>query len=262
MDASLLALVFALGLGGGFLSGLLGIGGGVLIFPLLLLVPPALGLAPLGVKVAVAITSGQSFFGAVSGAFGHHRHRRISFPLAVWFGCPMAIGSLAGSIASHYAPAAWILIVFSLMAAAAAVLMLLPGPRESGDDAAPAALSFNRTLAAGAGLALGALSGLVGQGGAFLFIPVMLYILRIPLRITIGTALAVGIASSSAVLLGRLGTAQIPWLPATIAVAGAIVGGQMGSRLSQHVPRKLLRRALSVIVVGTAVHMAARAWGA
>lgn len=261
MDATLLAAVFALGLGGGFLSGLLGIGGGVLIFPLLLLVPPALGLAPLSVKAAAAITSVQSFFGALSGAFGHHRHRKINYALGFWFGAPMAAAALAGSIASRYAPPGWIMIAFSLMAAAAAVLILLPGPPEPDADAAPAQVHFSRTTAAGFGAVLGALSGLVGQGGAFLFIPVLLYVLRIPLRIAIGTALVIGIASSTAVLLGRLGTAQIPWTPAAVAVLGAIIGGQIGSRLSQRVPRKLLRRALSVIIVGTAVHMATRALG-
>ena len=261
MDATLLAAVFALGLGGGFLSGLLGIGGGVLIFPLLLLVPPALGLAPLGVKAAAAITSVQSFFGAVSGAFGHHRHRRIHYGLALWLGGPMALAALAGSIASHYTPADWIVLAFSLMAAAAAVLILLPGPPEADTETETAGLHFHRGWAAASGLLLGALSGLVGQGGAFLFIPVMLYLLRIPLRITIGTALVIGIASSTAVLAGRLGTAQIPWTPAAVAVIGAIIGGQLGSRLSQRVPRKMLRRALSVIIVGTAVHMATRALG-
>lgn len=260
MDATLLAAVFALGLGGGFLSGLLGIGGGVLIFPLLLLVPPALGLAPLSVKAAAAITAVQSFFGAASGAFGHHRNRKIHYGLAAWFGGPMAAAALAGSIASHYTPPDWIVLAFSLMAAAAAVLILLPAPQEVG-GATSAELQFNRSVAASWGLALGALSGLVGQGGAFLFIPVMLYVLRVPLRITIGTALVIGIASSTAVLAGRLGTAQIPWLPATVAVAGAILGGQLGSRLSQRVPRSVLRRALSVIIVGTAVYMAARALG-
>lgn len=261
MDVALLATVFALGLGGGFLSGMLGIGGGVLIFPLLLLVPPALGLSALGVKAAASITAVQSFFGAISGAFGHHRHRKIHYGLAAWFGGPMACGALAGSIASNYAPGDWIVLVFAAMAAAAAVLILLPGARVAEHEERDQ-LVFNRYLAAACGLFLGVLSGLVGQGGAFLFIPVMLYILRIPLRITIGTALVVGIASSSAVLLGRMGTAQIPWHEATAAVAGAIAGGQIGSRLSQKVPRTLLRRALSVIIVGTAVHMVTRVFGA
>lgn len=262
MDATLLSAVFALGLGGGFLSGMLGIGGGVLIFPLLLLVPPALGVAALSVKAAAAITSVQSFFGAVSGAFGHHRQRKIHYRLAAWFGGPMAAGSLFGSVASHYAPSAWIVLTFSAMAAAAAVLILLPGVRDPDHEADVGAVRFNHPLAAVCGLLLGLMSGLVGQGGAFLFIPVMLYVLRIPLRITIGTALVVGIASSSAVLLGRLGTAQVPWPEAITAVLGAVIGGQIGARLSQRVPRKLLRRALSVIIVGTAVHMAARVLGA
>lgn len=255
MDLGLAAAVFALGLGGGFLSGLLGIGGGVVIFPLLLMAPPALALAALSVKSAAAITAVQSFFGALSGALGHHRRGRIDYALVRWFGGAMAVSALAGSLASRWIADDWIVWLFSAMAVIAAYLMLRSASTVEAEQDDPIQADFDRSLALVTGLVLGGLAGLVGQGGAFLFIPVLLHVLKIPLRITIGSALVIGLLSSTAVLAGRMGTQQVPYLLALCAVAGAVLGGQWGSALSHRAPRQLLRRALSLIIVGTAVHM-------
>jgi uncharacterized membrane protein YfcA len=65
----------------------------------------------------------------------------------------------------------------------------------------------------------------------------------------------VGVASSAAVVVGRMGTAQIPYLLAGITVAGAIVGAQVGAELSQRTPRRLLRGMLSLVVLATALKM-------
>jgi uncharacterized membrane protein YfcA len=81
----------------------------------------------------------------------------------------------------------------------------------------------------------------------------MLYLLHIPTRICIGSALAIGILSSGAVLLGRLGTSQIPWQNSLILVAGVIIGAQLGSILSQRTPRVVLRRVLAVVILATAI---------
>ena len=81
----------------------------------------------------------------------------------------------------------------------------------------------------------------------------MLYLLQIPTRITIGSGLAIGVIASTAVLLGRLGTAQIPWLMALILVTGVIIGAQLGSIFSQRIPKVVLRRVLAVVVLGTAI---------
>jgi uncharacterized membrane protein YfcA len=60
------------------------------------------------------------------------------------------------------------------------------------------------------------------------------------------------VASSVAVLLGRFGTNQIPFLMSAFLVAGVLVGAQLGSHLSQRTPRKVLRRVLSVLIAATA----------
>jgi uncharacterized membrane protein YfcA len=247
----LLTVLLLLGVLGGFASGLLGIGGGIIMVPLLLYVPPLLGTGTLDMKTVAGITALQSFVGAVSGAIGHQRYKRISRSLVLHVGGSMAAASLIGSVASKYVESGTILMVFAGMALAAALMMFVPRPDEEG-DAVGEDLRFNRTLAIAIGLVVGSLGGLIGQGGAFLFIPAMLYLLRVPTRVAIGSALAIGILASIAVLIGRIGTNQIPYMMATVLVVGVLIGAQVGSVFSQRTPRAALRRVLAVLITATA----------
>jgi len=255
MDVGLGILMFVVGLGVGTVSGLLGIGGGIIAVPLLLYVPPALGFAAFGMKAVAGITTVQSFAGAVSGAFGHTRHRRVHPELALYLGIPMALACLVGSRLSTHVSEDMMLLVFAAMAFVASAMMLLP-KREAELEETLEDVRFSRALAVVIGAGIGSLSGIIGQGGAFLYVPAMLYILSIPTRITIGSALAIGILSAGAVLMGCLGTAQIPWFEAGLVVLGVILGSQAGTALSQRTPRVFLRRALAVVILGTAVKIA------
>jgi hypothetical protein len=252
MDPGMFPTLFVLGLVGGFVSGLLGIGGGIIMIPLLLYVPPALGAGALSMKTAASLTAVQSFFGAISGAIGHNKHKRISFPLAYLMGGSAVIGSFSGSILSAYLTSEVLLMVFAAMAIVAAVMMLIP-IQETESEPDVERLQFNKSLAVIMGLIIGTLSGVIGQGGAFLFVPAMLYILRIPMRITIGTTLLVGLASSTAVLLGRVGTNQIPYLMSVVLVAGILIGAYIGSAMSQKTPQRVLRGILSILIFLTAL---------
>lgn len=254
MDIAFFSSLFLLGMLGGFLSGLLGIGGGIIMVPLLLYVPPALGVGVLGMKTVAGITSVQSFFGAVSGAFGHKRYKRINISLAMVMGGSMAVASLLGSLLSVYVSADLMLMVFAGMAIVAAVMMFIPKPEQE-QEREVHELQYNKPLAVVIGASIGILSGVIGQGGAFLFIPAMMFVLRIPTRIAIGTALAIGIASSLAVLIGRMGTNQIPYLMSVVLVAGVLIGAQLGSEISQKTPRKMLRHILAVLITATALKM-------
>ena len=255
MASELYTVLFLSGLLGGLLSGLVGIGGGIIMFPLLLYAPPAFGLAALSIKTAAAITSVQSLFGALSGAIAHHRHRRVYWPLARDFGGAMTLAALLGSIASHSISGQWILILFAVMALIASILMLFPHPEVAEPEHDAPAPHHSRPRAWLLGGVIGVCAGLIGQGGGFLFVPVLMAFLGMPLRIAIGTALAVGVASSVAVVLGRIGTAQIPVLLTAITVSGGIIGAQIGSELSQRLPRRLLRNILALVVMATALKM-------
>ncbi len=252
MEPGLFVILFALGLFGGFLSGLLGIGGGIIMVPLLLYVPPSLHVGTLSMKTVAGITSVQSFFGALSGSLAHKKQRFVSPSLALAMGGAMGAGSLSGSVSSKYIASDTILLVFAFMAFAAVLLMFLPKP-EGGTDVHVEELTFNRKAAVITGLLIGFFAGIIGQGGAFLFIPAMLYLLRIPTRITIGTALVIGMISSVAVLIGRIGTHQIPYRMAGVLVAGVLIGAQAGAKASHRTPKKILRGILAVIITATAV---------
>lgn len=242
-------LLFGLGVFGGALSGLIGLGGGIVMVPLLLYVPPVFGLPMLGMKAVAGMTTVQSFTGGLFGAIGHNRFKRVSVPLALSVGVPMALTGLVTSRLSVQAPESWLLVTFAAMAAVAGTLMFVihrrTEPEETSDPV------FSRPRAIALGVLIGALAGFIGQGGGFLYIPAMLVFLALPTRVTIGSALAVGVMSSTGVLIGRLGTGQIPWLETLFLVAGVIVGARLGAVISQRVPHRNLHGLLTLIIVAT-----------
>jgi uncharacterized membrane protein YfcA len=110
-------------------------------------------------------------------------------------------------------------------------------------------------VAFGAALAIGLLSGLVGVGGAFLVIPVMIYFLGLPTRAAIGSSLGVLLVSAVAGVAAKLVTGQVllPWAAAV--VAGALPGTWAGATASRRVPARGLRLALAVLVTVTATRL-------
>src|SRR5881628_540633 len=108
------------------------------MIPLLLYVPPLIGVGRLDVKAVAAITMVQVFVAVVSGVIAHGRHRAVNVRLAATGGVAMAAGSLAGAVASRWIPDAWLLVVFALMVSAAFVMLTLPTPPSGrGCSAAP-----------------------------------------------------------------------------------------------------------------------------
>src|ERR1700758_2654623 len=105
----------ALSLAGAFVSGLVGVGGAVVMVPLLLYVPPLVGVGHLDVKTVTAVTMVQVFIAAVSAVLVHYRRRAVRSDLAIVGGIAMAAGSLTGAVASKYTDDRILLLVFGLM---------------------------------------------------------------------------------------------------------------------------------------------------
>ena len=102
-------------------------------------------------------------------------------------------------------------------------------------------------------MVLGFTIGLVGQGGAFILIPTMLYVLKIPLRVALGSALAIGLFSSSAGLIGKVATSQVPYLMALPLVLGAIPAARWGSIVGKRMDTRHIKWLLAAIIIATAV---------
>jgi uncharacterized membrane protein YfcA len=254
MAWSLLLTLLLLGLGGGFLSGLLGLGGAIFMIPLLLYVPPLLGVGLLTMKEVAAVSMVQVLSASLTGVLVHNRNRFVSRQLLLVMGTMNAIGNLAGSLASKNVKSAVLLAIFATLAVIAAVVMFIPR-RDQGADIPPEQIRFNKPLAAAVSLAIGSFGGMVGAPGAFLYIPVMIYVLCIPTRIVIGSTLGIVLLGAITGTIGKMATGQIIWPYAIALVIGTVPGAQFGGQISKKVNTKHLRLAIAVIIAITGVRM-------
>jgi len=236
----------------GFFSGLLGIGGGILMFPLLLYVPPLLGLDPIGVKNITGLTMIQGFFASLTAMFFYNKHNLVNKPLVLTLGLSLFMSSLTGSFVSKVVPDKPLLFIFGALAFVASIMMLIPR-NYSKDDLTEDKVTFHKSTAIFIGITIGFLIGLVGQGGAFIIIPLMLYVLKIPLRVALGSTLAIGLFSSSAGLIGKIATGQVPFPMAAALLIGAIPAARFGGVVGKKTKSEYLRWLLAVIIIATAI---------
>ena len=248
-------LVLVIGISAGFFSGLLGLGGGLMMTPLFLYAPGWAGVSALPVRQITGLTMVQGFAGAVSGLTRHQSYGFVSWRLVWYLGGSAGVSALAGAIVSRWVADQGILAIFGAMALIAAALIFLPGTREEQDQSESSAFSFNKPLALVLGSFIGFSGGLVGQAGSFLLIPTMLYLLRVPTRMAIGSNLGIIMFSAVAGLAGKLTTAQVPFELSLVMVAGSVPSAQLGAMLSRRLRPRLLRYALAGVVAVAAVRI-------
>jgi hypothetical protein len=117
-------------------------------------------------------------------------------------------------------------------------------------------LRFSRSRVVAVAAGVGIAAGLVGAGGAFLLVPLLLVVVGVPIRVTIGSSLAITALAAVAGFAGKLLTGQVPAGPALVVALGALPGAQVGAAVSRRLAGSQLRLALLVTVVLTA----ARVW--
>jgi uncharacterized membrane protein YfcA len=257
MEPAFFLFLALVGVSVGFLSGLLGIGGGIIMFPLLLYVPPFLGFSGIGIKNITGLTMVQGFFSALAAMFYYHKNALVNRSLVVTLGLSLFLSSLIGSLVSKSVPDGPLLMVFGALAFIAAVMMLIPRSYAQ-DDLTEEKVVFHKPAAIVIGVVIGFSIGLVGQGGAFILIPMMLYVLKIPLRVALGSTLAIGLFSSSAGLVGKVATGQVPYLMAVPLIIGAVPAARFGSIVGKRTKTRFLKWLLAAIIFATA----AKVWSA
>lgn len=249
-------LLFLAGCGVGAVSGALGLGGGILLAPVLLYLPPLAGLDPLDVRSVSGLTMAQGLASGLTGWILHRRERRAHARLAAVTGAALASAAFAGALASAWVSPGALLALFTAAAFAGGALMILPAPAADREvDAAQ--VEFRPLAAAGLGAAVGALGGLIGQGGAFLLNPALIAILKVPTRVAVGTTLGVVAVAAAAGAAGKAIAGQLALGPAALLAAGAVLGTLAGARLSGRIPARTLRASLAVVILGAAARMSA-----
>jgi uncharacterized membrane protein YfcA len=268
----------------GFLSGLVGVGGGFLITPLLIFT---------GIPPIVAVSSGAAqMAGTASGAsYLHWRQGNIDFNMALI----LLIGSwLGGGFGVYLAKVLLrsgqfgnvIVFLYVILLGLIGVSMLIESLQavfRAGDPAATvaraaaSAKSLLRTwverlpwqtafplsgvrMSAAVPLALGAavgiLTSIMGVGGGFIMVPVMIYVLKIPTRIVVGTSLFQLLFTTAAVSVMQAGVNRsVDPVLAFILICGSVLGTALGARLGARLPAERLRLILALVMVAVAVKL-------
>src|SRR5919108_76922 len=94
-------------------------------------------------------------------------------------------------------------------------------------------VEFNRPRALAVCGSVGLVAGLVGAGGAFLLVPLLMVVVGLPIRVTIGSSLAITALAATAGVLGKVGTGQVPLSPTLAVVVGAVPRAQLGGLASR-----------------------------
>ncbi|MEX1172435.1 MAG: sulfite exporter TauE/SafE family protein [Chloroflexota bacterium] len=247
------ALVLVVAVLGGLASGTVGIGGGAIVVPGLVYLPAVLGVRPLGIDqvsgLSIVLVGAASLLG---GAL-HHRQAKADRRVVLAVGVPLIGTGILAALASASLPDAVSIVALALMASAAALLLVRPraGVREESRDR-----GFRAGAAAGVGGLVGAGSGLLGAGGAWLLLPLLTDVVRVPIRTAITSSLVVTSIASVGIIAGKLLTDQVPLEYVPWGLLGVLPAAALSVRLSHRLPAAVLRRILAVIVLVIAV----RAW--
>jgi uncharacterized membrane protein YfcA len=251
MDFTFISVIFAIGFIGSFISGMLGVGGSIIKYPMLLYIPPLMGLAAFSAHEVSGISAVQVLFASLAGVWSYRKGGYLNKPLIVTMGSAILAGSLIGSFGSTYLSEDGVNLVYGALATLAAIMMFIP--KKDIDDKPLDQVTFNKKVAAGLALVVGVGSGIVGAAGGFLLVPIMLVILKIPTRMTIATSLAITFISSIGGSAGKLLTGQVDYGPAVIMIVASLLAAPLGAAAGKRMNTKLLQAILAVLILATAV---------
>lgn len=251
MDLSItfIVVIFALGFVGSFISGMLGVGGSIIKYPMLLYIPPLFGLAAFTAHEVSGISAIQVLFASLAGVWAYRKSGLLHKEIIIYMGGAILLGSFIGSYGSGFLSEEAVNVVYGILAVIAAVMMFIP--RKTVEDTT--VISFNKVVASSLALIVGIGSGIVGAAGGFLLVPIMLTVLKIPTRMTIATSLAITFISAIGGSIGKIITGQIDYWPAFIMIIASIIAAPLGAKIGQKMNVKILQWLLALLIAGTAI---------
>ncbi|MFN5573380.1 MAG: sulfite exporter TauE/SafE family protein [Bradyrhizobium sp.] len=273
-------LLLAMGAAVGFVSGMFGIGGGFLMTPLLIFV----GITP---AVAVASVSSHIAASSFSGALSYWRRRAIDPSLALvlmiggtlgtalgvsTFTLLRSLGQLDLMIALSYVAlltsVGGVMFWEGLRAIMRARQGALPTVRRPGSHVwihgLPLKMRFKRSKiyvsvipVIGIGLLIGFLGAVMGIGGGFILVPLLIYILRVPTSTVIGTSMVLTLATMMiATMLHAVSNHLVDAVLALILMVGGVTGAQFGARAGQMIRGEQLRLLLGLLILAVGIRFA------
>lgn len=246
----------------GFLAGLLGIGGGLIVVPALVMLLPAFDIVPAdqAILVAIATSLASIIITASSSVLAHHRWGNVPWSIASAIMVGAALGAWAVGYLAHNISAHVLQMIFSIAVLLISVRMLASRATEGKKPMPGSAIMIAISAL------LGGIASLLGIGGGALFVP-MLNHFSLDMRRAIGCAAASGIAIA---VFGSLGYVIAGWqhyqlsdgfvgyiyIPALLGiVATSVFTAPLGAKLTQRLPVLTMKRVFGVLLLLIAVKM-------
>ncbi|MBX4929789.1 sulfite exporter TauE/SafE family protein [Rhizobium binae] len=273
-------IILGMGAAVGFLSGMFGVGGGFLITPLLIFynIPPV---------VAVATGANQVVASSISGAITHFRRGTLDLKL----GTVLLVGGLSGATVGIWIFSLlralgqldlFISLLYVIFLGTVGGLMLLesinamrraarnepPAPRKPGHQhwvhKLPLKVRFKKSKIflsvipiVALGFAIGILTSVMGVGGGFIMVPAMIYLLRIPTNVVVGTSLYQIIFVTAYTTIVQAATNfSVDIVLAFILMVAGVIGAQYGVRVGQKLRGEQLRALLGLLVLAVGLRLA------
>lgn len=249
MVASIIVYLL-LGAIAGVLAGLLGIGGGLVLVAALVWILPQQGVPPdAAMHAALASSMACIVLTTLSSAWSHHRRGSVLWPTVAWLVPGMLLGGVLGSrlaIGLDGGVLRWCVAIYCLLSAAQ--LLLGKTKVDLADSAVPTGPAYSI-----AGVAIGALSAVVGIGGGSMTVPLLVWRGVVPVR-AVGTSSACGVfigvsAAAGYAVQAPAGALDLPgalgyvYLPAAVAMAlASMLTAPLGTRLAHRLPPLMLKR--------------------
>lgn len=237
----MIVLGYALALLIGLSLGLLGGGGSILTVPVLhyVLGYPVKEAIPMSL-VVVGLTSA---FGAIS----HGRNGTVHWRSALAFGPPAIVGAVLGAELGLHVDARVQLTVFAVVMLAAAISMMRGGAET--DQSRPRNDGRQLPFITLVGALVGVLTGLVGVGGGFLYVPALTLLGGLTMKEAIGTSLVLIVLGCSAGLVRYAGHLDLAWSGLALFTGIAFLGVAAGSRLVPYLSQRTLKRGFAVFLL-------------
>jgi len=276
-------VVVGLGLGVGLLSGLFGVGGGFLMTPLLMMI----GIPP---TIAAATDANQIVAASASGTFAHWRLGNVDFKMGLY----LLIGGFAGgAVGVHIIKILratggadfLIKITYVVMLGIVGSFMFFeslyalrkqkaaaakgeekkakPAKQKNGGllGSLPLQTYFEKSgvthsalVPLGLGVFVGILAAIMGVGGGFLMVPVMIYMLRMPMHVVVGTSLfQIMFTCTEVTFLQAYTNHTVDFLLAILLLVGSVFGAQIGTALGKKLHGDQLKILLAIIVLAVTV---------
>lgn len=252
MTVTDILILLAAGAGTGFTSGLLGIGGGAVMVPVIYWLILTMNIPP---DIAIRIAFGTSLLvilpTVISGSWRHNKKKAVRWKIALILGSCALVGGLVGATLAAHLPEEVLRLGFGALVLAIALWMGLGmTPKLRREDREP---RENLLLVAACGFPIGIVSGLTGIGGGVLIVAVLVLGLNFPMHIAVGTSVASIILTSLGGIIGYivngLGISGLPSyslgyvnLPTFLCLAAtSIPMAQLGARAAHALPAKPLK---------------------